>query len=168
MSAWCSFKIQRTSYADGRLLLEADLPRALMELQALSSWDGLHIFPDAEPEPDGHWQFPRISTGWETEGRGYVVQCFENSDSKSFILSTSAELSEPQIYVELGGATQELWPRQLFVPYDPALKAIQHFLSTGLQDPALSWVGLSSFPRKTVARRPRRPDAAAAASTKSR
>jgi hypothetical protein len=156
MGAWCTFKIQRTSYADGRLLVEADLPRALMELEAIGSWDGVHIFPDAEPGPDGHWQFPRISAGWEGGARGYVVQCYENVDSDSCILSTSAELSAPEVYVELGGMTQELWPRQLFAPYDLTLKAMQYFLSTGLQDPAVSWVGLCDFPRETVARRPRR------------
>jgi hypothetical protein len=157
MSAWCSFKIQRISDAEERDLLATDVPRTLMELQAMGRWDGLQIFPDAEPEPDGHWQFPRISAGWEDEGRGYVVQCFENTDPLSYLLSTSEEVSEPEVYTELGSATQELWPRQLFVPYDTALKAIQHFLASGLQDPALSWVGLCNFPRKTVARRAWRP-----------
>jgi len=156
MSAWCSFKICRISYADERPLHEADVPAALLELQSVGSWDGLQIFPDAKPAPDGHWQFPRISTGWEREGGGYVLQCYENSESPSFFLSTSAALSEPEVYTELGGATQELWPRQLFAPYDLTLKAIQHFLATGLQAPALSWVGLRDFPRKTVARRRRR------------
>jgi hypothetical protein len=156
MSAWCTFKIQRTSYADGRTLQEADVPAALLDLQSLGSWDGIHIFPDAEPAPDGHWQFPCISAGWEREGGGYVVQCFETTDSLSRILSTSELLSEPEVYIELGGATQELWPRGLFAPYNLALKAINHFLATGLQDPDLCWVGLRNFPRKTVARRGRR------------
>lgn len=157
MSAWCSFKIQRISDAEERKLMATDVPRALMELPAKGSWDGLQIFPDAEPGLDGHWQFPRLSAGWEDEGQGYVVQCFENADSLSFFLSTSAEVSGPEVYIELGGATQELWPRQLFVPYDLAFKAIQHLLASGLQDPALSWVGLRNFPRKTVARRAWRP-----------
>lgn len=153
MSAWCAFKICRSYDADLRPLHEADVPEALLQLQSAGRWDGMQIFPDAEPGPDGHWQFPRISVGWEPEGRGYVVQCFETADSRSFILSTSAALSKPGVYIELGGATQELWPSQLFTPYDHTLKAIHHFLATGLQDPALCWVGLSSFPRKTVARR---------------
>lgn len=157
MGAWCTFKVERTSDADGRPLVEADLPKALMELKAVGSWDGLHIFPDAPSGPDGHFQFPWLSAGWETEGQGYVVQCAENTDSMSFFLSTSAELSEPQRYLELGGVTQELWPGELFVPYDLALNAIQHFLSTGLQDPAHSWIGIGDFPRKTVARRLGRP-----------
>jgi hypothetical protein len=154
VSAWCSFKIQRFSTAEGCDLRLTDVPGTLMELQTIGSLDGIQIFPDAEPGPDGHWQFPRISAGWETEGRGYVVQCFENTDSQSFILSTSAEVFEPEVY---SGETQELWPRHLFVPYDLALRAIQHFLASGLQDPALSWVGLRNFPRERVARRPRRP-----------
>lgn len=156
MGAWCTFKIERTSYTDGRLIAETDVPKELLGLQAVGAWDRLQIYPDAEPAPNGHWQFPRISAGWEGEGRGYVVQCFETADSKSFVLSTSARLSEPEVYIELGGSTQELWPRQLFAPYDLAAKAIQHFLGTGLQDSELAWVGLNSFPRKTVPRRSRR------------
>ena len=67
MTAWCSFEICRTSGIDGRPLSEADVPNALLELQYVGSWDGIHIFPDAKPGPDGHWQFPRISAGWERE-----------------------------------------------------------------------------------------------------
>jgi len=40
---------------------ERHLPGALAELQGVGRWDGLHIYPDAELGPDGHWQFPRIS-----------------------------------------------------------------------------------------------------------
>lgn len=156
MSAWCSFTICRTSNADELPLHEADVPTALLELQSVGSWDGVHIFPDAEPALDGHWQFPRISASWEQEGLGYIVQCFETADSRSSFLSTSTVLSKPEVYVELGGATQELWPQQLFAPYDLTLKAMRHFLATGLQDPALFWVGLSDFSMTTVAPRRRR------------
>lgn len=58
-----------------------------------------------------------------------------------------------EVYVELGGMTEELWPKQLFAPYELAQVALEYFLNTGLQDPALSWVGLNAFPRKTVPRR---------------
>ena len=156
MGAWCTFKIERTSCTDGRVIAEADVPKELLGLQEVGAWDGLHVFPDAEPARDGHWQFPRISADWVAEGLGYVVQCFETADSKSFFLSTSASLSESEVYIELGGLAEELWPKQLFVPYDLAAKAMQHFLGTGLQDPELAWVGLSSFQRETVPRRPRR------------
>ncbi len=131
------------------------MPDELRNLQAVgASWDGLHIFPDAQPAPDGHWQFPRICAGWEAQGQGYVVQCHESAESRSFFLATAAQLSAPEVYVELGGMTQELWPTQLFVPYDLALAALDHFLRTGLQDSTLAWVGLNAFPRKTVPRRP--------------
>jgi len=153
MGAWCTFKIERTSYADGRQVAEVDVPMELLGLQEAGAWDGLHVFPDAAPAPDGHWQFPRIRVGWVAAGQGYVVQCFETANSNSFFLSTSAKLSEPEIYIELGGSAEELWPKQLFVPYDLTAKAIKHFLGTGLQHPELSWVGLSSFARKTVPRR---------------
>jgi hypothetical protein len=151
MKPWCTFKIERLSYADGRRIAEADVPEELLALQSCGTWDGLHIFPDAEPVPDGHSQFPRISTGWG--GQGYVLQCFETAQSNSFILSTSSEIASPEVYIDVGGMTQELWPKQLFVPYDMALQALLHFLATGLQDPKLCWVGLSSFPRKTIKRR---------------
>jgi hypothetical protein len=64
-------------------------------------------------------------------------------------------LSEPEIYVELGGQGRELWPPQLFVPFDSVMQALNHFLTTGLQDPLLAWIGLGDFPRRPVARRPR-------------
>ncbi len=74
----------------------------------------------------------------------------DNSDSLSFFLSTSAVLSDPEVCVELGGAGHELWPPQLFVPYELALRAMLHFLATGLQDPALAWVGIGNFTRKAI------------------
>jgi len=152
MSAWCQFKIGRLSDSRKHQIDETDVAKELLDLQSTGSWDGLHIVPDAEPAPDGHWQFPRISADWEAGGDGYVVQCFETAESRSSILSTSADLTEPEVFIELGGQTQELWPRQLFVSYDLALRALQQFLLTGLQDPALNWIALNSFPRKTVKR----------------
>lgn len=154
--AWCAFRIERTSGFDGRPIARENVPDELRNLQALGTWDSLHIFPDAQPAPDGHWQFPRICAGWEGAGQGYVVQCYESADSRSFLLATSARLSAPEVYIELGGMAEELWPVQLFVPYALALSALEHFLSAGLQDPALAWVGLNAFPRKAAPRRPRR------------
>jgi len=90
-----------------------------------------------------------------SQGQGYLLQCFETASSSSFILSTSSELASAEVYIELGGMTQELWPKQLFVPYDMALQALQYFLGTGLQNPNLCWVGPGNFPRKTVKLRSR-------------
>ena len=153
--AWCAFKIERMSCFDRRPVARKAVPDELRSLQATDASDGLHIFPDAQPASGGHWQFPRICASWGGEGQGYVVQCYETADSRSYFLATSAQLSTPEVYVELGGMTEELWPAQLFVPYDLARTALEHFLNTGLQDPALAWVGLNVFPRKTVPRRPR-------------
>jgi hypothetical protein len=155
MKPWCKFRIEHMSYGDSRRIAEADVAGELLALQSCGRWEGLQVFPDAEPAPDGHWQFPRISTGWEAKGQGYLLQCFETASSSSFILSTSSELASAEVYIELGGMTQELWPKQLFVPYDMALQALQHFLGTGLQNPNLCWVGLGNFPRKTVKLRSR-------------
>lgn len=157
METWCNFRIERISGLDGHAIARADVPSELRNLRHGGALVGLHIFPDAHPAPDGHWQFPRICAGWEAEGSGYVVQCHEAADSRSFLLATSVQLSPPEVYVELGGMTEELWPMQLFVPYELARAALEHFLRTGLQDPSLAWVGLNAFPRRTVPRRPRRP-----------
>ncbi len=155
MSAWCEFKIQRLYCADAESVSVAELPRVVLDLQSLSHWHGVQIFPDAEPAPDGHWQFPRVSIGWHSAGRGYVVQCFETVDSDSCLLATASVLSEPETYVELGGQGQELWPKQLFVPYGSVMQALNHFLTTGLQDPLLDWIGLGDFQRRATTARPR-------------
>jgi len=152
----CNFKIERMSGFDGHPIAREDVSKELWDLQARGQLEGLQFFPDTEPAADGHWQFPRMSVGWESEGAGYVVQCYETVDSRSCILAESASLSEPEVYLELGGKTGELWPAQLFVPFELALSAIEHFLRVGRQDPDLAWVGLNVFPRKTVPRRPRR------------
>lgn len=140
---------------DGRPIAQDDIPGELRNLQASSGLEGLQLFPEADPAPDGHWQFPRMSIGWEAEGAGYVVQCYETADSRSCMLVKSARLTEPEVYLDLGGQTEELWPVQLFVPFELALTAIEHFLRTGRQAPELTWVGLNEFPRKTVPRRAR-------------
>lgn len=97
--------------------------------------------------PDGRWQFPRVSIGWEPSGQGYIVQCFEGVDSDSCILSTSSVLSEPAIEVEAGGFARELWPKELFVSHARAVQALDHFLATGSQNPSLDWIGLRDFAR---------------------
>jgi len=155
MSAWCEFKIERMYGAEPEAVSEAELPQVVLDLQSTGGLNGLQIVPDAAPAPDGHWQYPYLHVEWHSSGRGYVVQCFETVYSDSFFLATSANLSEPEIYVELGGQGQELWPTQLFVPYDSVMQALNHFLTTGLQDPLLDWIGLGDFPRRPVARRPR-------------
>ncbi len=153
MSAWCEFKIERMYGARPESVSADDLLGVVLDLQLMGRWHGLQIYPDAKPAPDGHWQFPRLSIGWHKEGAGYVVQCFETVHSDSCLLATSAILSEPQICMELGGEGQELWPKELYAPYGSVVKALDHFLVTGLQNPLLDWIGLGDFPRRRVARR---------------
>jgi len=57
---------------------------------------------------------PRISAGWEAGGDGYVVQSFETAESRSSILS-AAHVSAPEVHIELGAMTRELWPRDLLL-----------------------------------------------------
>lgn len=40
-----------------------------------------------------------MSVGWEAEGAGYVVQCYETVNSRSCSLAKAASLSEPEVYI---------------------------------------------------------------------
>ena len=153
MSAWCEFKIERMLGWKPEPVLADDLLGTVLDLQSMSPWHGLQIYPDAEPAPDGHWQFPRLSIGWHKEGQGYLVQCFETVRSDSCLLATAGFLSEPKIYIEFNGQGQQEWPKELFVSYRSVVKAIEYFLANGLQDPSLDWIGLGNFHRRRVAPR---------------
>ena len=50
--------------------------------------------------------------------------------------------------VELGGQALERWPRELFVPPELAVQALNHFLEFSKQVPALLWVRIDGFPRR--------------------
>jgi hypothetical protein len=69
---------------------------------------------------------------------------------KSHCVATSTRLSTPEFYVELGGQGQELWPPEMFVPFEMAEKVIQYFLETGTRDPALNWIAIDGFDRVSV------------------
>ena len=84
------------------------------------------------------------------------MQCFETPESDSDFLISDKALSAPEVYVNLGGQAQELWPRQLFVPPPIALEAIRYFLEKGRENPNLNWARIDQFPRRTVPLR-RRP-----------
>jgi hypothetical protein len=126
----------------------ADARELLVRLQARPAWDSARV------TPKGDSQFPLLNLSWH-EGDGFVVQCFETPQSNSDFLLTGEPLSSPEVYVELGGQTQELWPRQLFVPLALAAEALKEFLESGRQSPSLLWIPIDRFPRRTV--RPRRP-----------
>ncbi len=125
----------------------------LRAMQKRPTWQGVIISPDSKPGPNGEGQYPVLSLGWYP-GFGYEVHCMELSPESHFA-ATSGRLSEPEVYVELGGQGQELWPRELFVPLPLAERAVLHLIGNTRRDPSLAWVGISAFPRKKVrARRP--------------
>ncbi len=139
-------------YATGKISSN-DAENTLREMQKRPAWEGVCIFPQEELQADGGGQFPFLNLSWHSD-HGYEVQCFETPQSNSDFLAVEQNLSAPEVYVELGGQTQELWPRQLFVPLALATQALRFFLESGRQDPSLHWVAIAKFPRRTV--RPRR------------
>jgi len=143
------FKVTTIGAAEVELIQGNDATKVLKSLSSRPNWDALQVLPDVEPGLDGHWQFPRLSASW-LEGRGYEVQYYESAQSDSDFLVTSPDLSEPEVYIDLGGQTQELWPRQLFVPFELAENALMFFLQNGGEDPALHWIDIGAFPRRTV------------------
>ena len=126
-------------------------PKAAAEILVMSegrpAWDNLQICPE------GNSQFPFMNISWH-QGHGFDVQCFEKPESDSEFLASDTVLSAPEVYIEIGGQTQELWPKQLFVSRALALEAVRHFLETGRENPSLVWVPIARFPRRTVPRGP--------------
>ena len=128
--------------------LSSSAARDVLEaMQGRPAWDTVCVVPT------GNERFPFMNISWHAE-YGLEVQCFETPESNSEFLVTDQALSSPEVYVELGGQTQELWPRQLFVPLELALEALRFFLETGRENQDLRWVPINGFPRRTV--RPRR------------
>jgi hypothetical protein len=125
----------------------------LRAMQKRPTWEGVIISPDAKPTLDGEGQFPVLSLGWYL-GFGYEAHCMELSHESHFV-ATSGKLSKPEVYVELGGQGQELWPRELFVPLALAEQAVLHLLRGGKRDPSLRWVAIGAIPRKRVLSRKR-------------
>ena len=63
---------------------------------------------------------------------------------------TSVPCGPPMIEINLGGQTLERWPAELFVSEELAHRALECFLASGKQDPALHWIRIDAFPRETV------------------
>lgn len=129
------------------------VPGILRAMQKRATWEGVIISPDAKPGPDGEGQYPVFSLSWYPDF-GYEACCMELSP-KSHFVATGTKLSKPEVYVELGGQGQELWPRELFVPFTTVGQAVLHLLRTGKRDPSLPWVAIDAFPRKNVRTRKR-------------
>lgn len=125
----------------------------LCAMRTRSTWEGVIISPEAKPGPDGEGQYPVLTLGWHPDF-GYEAHCMELSP-KSHFVATRKKLSRPEVYVELGGQGQELWPRELFVPFTIAQQAVLHLLRTGKRDPSLTWVAIGAFLRKNVRTRKR-------------
>ena len=125
----------------------------LRAMQKRPTWEEVIISPDSKPGPDGEGQYPVLSLGWYP-GFGYEVHCMELGPESHFV-ATNAKLSEPEVYVELGGQGQELWPRELFVSFSLAEQAVLHLIGTTRRDPSMAWVAISAFPRKKVRARRR-------------
>lgn len=115
----------------------------IAQIEDRPAWDNLQI------RPLGNDMFPVMNISWHA-GHGLEVQCFPTPESNSNFLASDKLLSAPEVYVELGGQTQELWPRQLFVQTAVAVAAVKYFLETGCEDPNLIWVPIAHFPRCTV------------------
>ena len=105
-------------------------------------WDVATIFPAGA-------QFPLIHIECR-DGKGFVIQCFEDEESLSEFLVSNPHCSAPSIEVELGGQALERWPSELFVPASLAHQALDFFLESGKQDPALHWASIEAFPRETI------------------
>ena len=147
-------KFKYTKVAGQRTLhLTPDrVPGMLRAMRTRSTWEGVIISPEAKLGPDGEGQYPVLTLGWYP-GFGYEAHCMEPCP-KSHFVATGKKLSKPEVYVELGGQGQELWPRELFVSFAIAQQAVLHLLRTGNRDPSLTWVAIDAFPRKNV--RPRK------------
>lgn len=120
----------------------------LQSMKTRPTWQGVIIAPDAKPGPDGEGQYPVVSLAWYPD-YGYEVHFMELTAESNF-LASSEQLSKPEIYIELGGQGQELWPRELFVPFAAVSQALCSLLQSGSRDQSLPWVAIDSFPRLEV------------------
>ena len=114
----------------------------LARLRSGPVWDGASIAP-----ADG--QFPLLHVEWH-EGHGFVIQCYEDEQAWSDFMVSSVPCGPPTIEIDLGGQALERWPSELFVSEGLAGQALDCFIATGKRDPALHWVRIDAFPRKTV------------------
>jgi hypothetical protein len=111
-----------------------DAAEVLMSLRERPNWDPLRVLPDVQLGLDGYWKFPRLTVSW-LEGSGYEVQYHESAESCSDLLVTSPELHGLE---------------QTFVPHELAEKALTYFLRNGVENPALHWIGIGSFLKRSL------------------
>ncbi len=147
------FKYTKVAGRRMRRLRPEMVPGLLRAMQKRPTWERVVISPDAKPRPDGEGQYPILSLGWYP-GFGYEAHCLELTPKSHFVV-TSTILSKPEVYVEFGGQGQELWPRELFVPFAMAERAVLRLLQAGERDRSFSWVAIDAFPRRSVKARSR-------------
>ena len=105
-------------------------------------WQEASIYPTTADYPRANLSF--------LEGRGFVLQCYEDETCLSDFLVRTDELSDPQLEIELGGQALERWPPELFVPEALVTEAFEWFLDSGKRKPNLCWVRIDRFPREIV------------------
>jgi len=93
--------------------------------------------------------FPRLHIEWHG-GNGFVIQCYEDEHSWSDFLLAGPRCGVPTVEINLGGQALERWPQELFVPEKLAHRAVEYFLNSGKEDPALCWARIDAFPRETI------------------
>ena len=152
-AAMHKFKCTTVGGDDERPLTPADVSSLLQSIQTRPTWQGIIISPDTAPGPDGAGQYPVVYLAWYPD-YGFELQLMELPGDNNF-LASSEKLSKPEVYVELGGQGQELWPRELFVSLYAASQALRTVLQSGCRDNSLPWVAIDAFPRLKVAPRDR-------------
>lgn len=114
----------------------------LTHLQSAGNWPEVSIHHPSR-------QYPLMQI--EFHGNvGFSMLCFMRSSSVGYLAASTTGLSEPSVFVCLGGQVIEKWPRELFLSLSRARVVISHFLKTGKQLPTVHWVRLDRFPRETV------------------
>ena len=114
----------------------------LARLQQSPVWDVASIAPTDD-------SFPRLHIESHGDNR-FVIQGYENEHSWSDFLLTGPSCGPPAVEINLGGQALERWPQELFVPEKLAHRAVEYFLNSGKQDPALHWSRIDAFPRETI------------------
>lgn len=128
--------------------LDLDEPQRFSASKLLAHLQGAGNWPEASIH-DPSRQYPLMDI--EFHGNvGFSVLCFARPSSIGYLAVSVAKLSEPTVLVCLGGQVIEKWPRELFLSSSQARAVVSHFLKSGAQLPAVHWVRLDKFQRKTV------------------
>ena len=134
--------------ADIREPLHLSASEIVEHLSAPGNWHEASIGPLHREHPVLA-AYPLMNV--EFHGRaGFSLLLFPDEQSHGILAATRLELSEPSVYVCLGGQVIEKWPPELFLPREMAQTVIAHFLSAAAPEPSCAWIRLERFRRKTV------------------